>query len=69
METIFSLLGFGPEVVAWVAGIAVVLLTISESLPFSDSVKSNGIFQAVVNVLRKIVGAKPVGTVTEKKPE
>lgn len=69
METIFSLLGIGPEVVQWIAGIAVVLLTISEALPFSETVKSNGIFQAVVNVLRKVVGAKPVGTVTEKKPE
>jgi hypothetical protein len=32
----------------------VILLLISEILPFSERVKSNGIFQAIVGLLKKL---------------
>ncbi len=39
------------------------LLFISETMPFSDSIKSNGIFQALVSVLKSIKEA-----LSQKKP-
>jgi len=32
----------------------IILLLISEILPFSQSIKSNGIFELIVNLLKKI---------------
>ena len=36
------------------AMIVTILLLISEAMPFSDKIKSNGIFQAFVSVLKSL---------------
>lgn len=35
---------------------AIALFLVSELLPFNDNIKANGIFQAIVNLLKKVAG-------------
>lgn len=44
--------------VQWVVVVLGCLLAVSEVLPFTAAVKANGIFQAVINVLKMLVGKK-----------
>lgn len=49
-------------VIQWVAVGLGIALAISEALPFSDSIKANGIFQGIIAAVKAVIEAlkKPV---------
>lgn len=42
------------DTMQWVVVILGLLLLISESLPFSEKIKSNGIFQGFINIMKAV---------------
>lgn len=50
-----------PEQLSAICGVLVVLLGVSEALPFIKSIKANGWGQLLIAVLRAVAAQKPKG--------
>jgi hypothetical protein len=46
--------------IQWVVIGLTALLAVSETLPFTQKIKSNGIFQGLVSLVKMIIGKKEV---------